>query len=636
MKVSQLIEAVKHRAGVQGDPYYESDPNEIVRVLQTAFEPYWFTLASRRPAEIERQTTVTGQATVTLPADCMTVRSLVRLSDGLTLVRSSRNDFTTGSINYDFDYSNLYCGDGLTNVSLKLTYIPKPPTLATSNPTNDPSVWTEIDERLFPENGIVLGAIAELLAKDQDPRAQYYEQRSDKHFQIWAASLLGERLGVASGGAQGQVAELINQILQLSGELKPDHAGEHAVLSLINQAIGRIHREIESVARSVIKKSYTYTGGFTTNPTSIALPSDAADVLLVLVNDGTAWTIATSGDHTTHPEATRSGGYFWSYDSANRTVELFWEATLTAPTGAKVSYLPQAPQVTVEGTYDQSLYPADLIIDYALGHAAQNEQIRQVALTRFEKNIKEFVLTLRSRYLPRGQADIATRQGLIAAIRSILSTVRGVEWDDQLIEVNLDLVQEELARKVRTMFQDFAEVEKQYTLSGPNRTTQYDIPDPWLQILQVKYIPEGLSGERNAQELIKADKHESWFPYVWGYWDNLDRTLVFSGDGLNPGTLVVRMVLPPSSILGNLSLKSLDRLLYPPDVMIYRTVLNILGQPGLPQEAQAMLGFYTRKAELVMRDYLNHLNTVFRRETLESKLPFRGSIRRYAYWTTIF
>lgn len=614
MLVRDLIQAVLQRAGLEGDPFY-NDEDEILRAIQTAYDTYHNALLAQRPAELEliEEVTPYGSTIVPLPDGCMVVRSLMREDTKEQLPRVHRLDFGSAFPCYDFDSNYLYLNDPAAQLEpLVLIYLPHPKKLTRDSPIN---------ERLFPENGIVLSAITELLAKDSDPRAQLYAQQSQQYFQIWLGSIISARL-CETNDAHASVVSIINQVLQANNRLKPDYATQHAVLSFIQQAIDRIHRGIEVVAESTLRNKFTIDAPYP-NPKVVNLPQDCLEVLLVIIRVGASWFTAAHGEVATHPATTRSGAYYYSIDNTTNQISIFWPNDQATPSAIEVSYLTKAPVLTMNSIINTTLYPRDLIVNYATAQLAEDDNKRIQLLAVFEQTLQSFSVTLRERYIQRGQLPLDTRAGIIAAVRGILGSSRDGEWRDQLIEQHIDLVKEEIARYIRNTFQGFNEVVKEYTLSS--RVTSFQPSDTWLQIIQIMFA----ESDDKPYEVVKADSQSHVFRYVKGLYDNRDQALIFSGDGLGPGKLFITMVTPPSFITGNYSGQGLSRLLYPPDVIVAKTVERIINSPGVasPELAQSG-GYWNMQARLLLAEHVASLNSIFRREKHHQRLAIPVQTRR--------
>lgn len=622
MLVSEAIQEIIHRAGIQGDEFYSE--NDILAALQTAFEVYMNILMARRPGRLARSLSITPTSQTTpLPGDIGVVRRVVRTATGarLTRIPADSPQFPTGEA-WDTRVTerglSLVVSPSLVGVQLTISYIPRIPTLKPSNPTNDPSVWTEIPEAILPVHGIIQRAIAEILLKDREATASGYIELSEQHLRAWSLQLASQTMDV---DGQSTAMRVVGMVMARLSDVEPDLAREDTILEAVRQALWEIHRVAAVLFEDVLKTFVDIP--VTSWPMSVTRPDIHVPLGIFVKNADGSWAIAGHGDRTA-PMA-RSGD-FYDFSPAlptGMTIHLWSVGRTQNPVLVRISYIPTPPVVDEWTSWNETIYPPSLIVPRAaMIVAGQNRDLIPILNAEFTEAFRVWGELTRQTMYWRSFSRGSRRLELIEMVRHLIGSPYQAEWRNQTIEITADLVRQQIARQIRLIHQGFFEKDHSVTITSAP-LTRISMPEKWVRIIGVYYYPSG-QNVRAVVELQHGDRDSPSFSYVPYLWDNDKYDIVLSGGGLIAGTVVVRYLTHPAAVAGVIDSTEPDEVLFPLDIVAYLTAARLmvgLGEPEMIQRGQYLEGM----AQFMVKAHIAEVARMFHRGSPKRPLPLRLS-----------
>jgi len=615
MLVTEAIQQIRERAGIQGDEFYSE--NDLLAALQTSFENYWNLILANTPSRLARELTITpAETTTTLPADVAIVRAVVKGVVILSRVPFSSPAFA-GDV-YDVKVTDqgvqLVVPSTLIGQQLKISYIPATPRLAFSNTTNDPLKWTAIPEGLFPTHGIILQAVAEALAKDRDPASQTFASLADRHLQLTAASLISSQAQAAPGSS---VRRIIADVTNLLAETHADLARENTILSAIQRVIEQVHRVVLVIAEDVVKVSDERS--VVSFPTTITLTDSAAVLDVLLKNTDGTWSRAFHADRTV--ESGRLGDFFDVQETSSGTNIRIWASGRTSnPTDVKISYLPRAPVLDTTTDLNPTLYPRDLIVAGVLRDLIPDPQQKSYWHGVFNERLAEFADSLSTIYIWRSFSRTSRRAALISTVRHIIGSPLQTEWRNQTIEAIADMVRSQIARQIRLIHQGF--FEKDHVVSATQPVTQITMPERWARIIAIYHYPAG-KNTRWFYELTHSDRDSPEFAYVSYLWDNLGYDIILSGQGVIGGDIVVRYLVHPALTAGLVTAEEPDDILFPTDVVAYLVAARMMASLKANPDQLGRGQYLEAMAQAHLKAHLAEIARLFHRAQPKRRLPLK-------------
>lgn len=220
------------------------------------------------------------------------------------------------------------------------------------------------------------------------------------------------------------------------------------------------------------------------------------------------------------------------------------------------------------------------------------------------------------------------RSRALAMLRQLMGSAGQGDWAQHVLESFIDMARAEIARRIRSLTQDFF-VREIVSPPQPRITPT----ERWIEVIGVYWYPAGRSSPQFVYELVHGDRHDPAFAWAFGMWDNDGQDIVLSNfPGISSGEIVIRAVVAPEDLAGRLDLSEIESYIYPEDVVVAQAVSIAAASPRAPEALGQKLQVWLGLAERKLSQHVAELARAFRRSVrrrmppLKLSPPWRGAL----------